>query len=131
MEEMYQEYQQIAEFRIVYISEAHAVDDSRPTPFARLKGIFEHQDYGQRCSTAEMMMQEENITIPCVIDEMDNQVSRAYNALPDRVFVVDKDGKLAIASNRGPSGFRPALKETREWLSQYRASGHEPEPPPN
>ena len=120
---MYQEYKDIAEFRIVYISEAHAIDDSRPIEFAELKGIYEHKDLGQRCSTAEMMMQEENITIPCIIDDMDNNVSDAYKALPDRLYVVRKDGRLAIAGERGPRGLRPALAETWVWLAKYRETG--------
>ncbi len=120
MERMYQEYKDIAEFRIVYISEAHAIDDARPNRFAELKGIYEHKDYGQRCSTAEMMMLEENITIPCIIDDMDNNVSVAYKALPDRLYVVRKDGRLAIAAERGPRGLRPALEETWVWLAEYR-----------
>jgi len=122
MEKMYQEYKDIAEFRIVYISEAHAIDDPRPNPFAELKGIYEHKDYGERCSTAEMMMQEENITIPCIIDDMDNNVSVTYNALPDRLYVVRKDGRLAIAGERGPGGLRPALDETWVWLAEHRES---------
>ena len=121
---MYQENKDIAEFRIVYISEAHAIDDARPNSFAELKGIYEHKDYGQRCSTAEMMMQEENITIPCIIDDMDNNVSVAYKALPDRLYVVRKDGRLAIAAERGPRGLRPALEETWAWLAEYRETGN-------
>jgi len=117
---MFQEYRDIAEFRIVYISEAHAIDDARPNRFAKLKGIYEHKNYGQRCSTAEMMMQAENITIPCIIDDMDNYVSVAYEALPDRLYVVRKDGRLAIAGQRGPKGFRPALEETWIWLAKYK-----------
>ena len=123
MERMYQEYKDVAEFRIVYISEAHAIDDARPNSFAELKGIYEHKDYGQRCSTAEMMMQEENITIPCIIDDMDNNVGVAYKALPDRLYVVGKDGRLAIAAERGPMGLRPALEETWVWLAKYRETG--------
>ena len=67
-----------------------------------------------------MMMQEENITIPCIIDDMDNNVSVAYKALPDRLYVVRKDGRLAIAAERGPRGLRPALEETWVWLAEYR-----------
>ena len=126
MEQMYHDYKDIAEFRIVYISEAHAVDDRRPTEFARLKGIFEHTDLGERCSTAEMMMQEENITIPCIIDEMDNHVSDAYDALPDRIFVIRTDGTIAFAADRGPEGFEPALSKTWVWLVEYRETGEEP-----
>jgi len=95
-----------------------------PNPFAELKGIYEHKDYGQRCSTAEMMMQEENITIPCIIDDMDNNVGVAYKALPDRLYVVREDGRLAIAAERGPRGLRPALEETWAWLAEYRETGN-------
>ena len=125
MERMYQEFKDIAEFRIVYLSEAHAIDDpGRPNPFAELKGIYEHKDYGQRCSTADMMMQEENITIHCIIDDMDNNVGVAYKALPDRLYVVREDGRLAIAAERGPRGLRPALEETWAWLAEYRETGN-------
>ena len=123
MQRMYQEYKDIAEFRIVYISEAHAIDDPRPNPFAELKGIFEAKTFGDRCITAELMMQEENITIPCIIDDMDNNVGVAYKALPDRLYVVGKDGRLAIAAERGPMGLRPALEETWVWLAKYRETG--------
>lgn len=127
MEEMYQEYKDIAEFRIVYIREAHAIDSIRPTEFAQHKGIFEAKDFGQRCTTAEVMMKETEVSIPFIIDNMDNQVASAYQALPDRIFVVRKDGRLAVAAGRGPRGFVPALKDTRTWLGQYRTTGEEPE----
>ncbi|MCG8604174.1 hypothetical protein MJD09_04130 [bacterium] len=123
---MYEDYRDIAEFRIVYISDAHALDDVRSNEIARINNIFEHQDFGQCCSTAEMMMKDKNITIPCIIDNMDNAVEKAYKALPDRLYVVRTDGCLAIAARRGPAGFKPALQETREWLAQFRTSGKEP-----
>jgi len=50
-----------------------------------------------------MMMHEEKITIPCIIDKMDNQASEAYSAWPDRIFVVRSDGSLAIAAGHGAS----------------------------
>jgi len=70
-----------------------------------------------------MMTQEENISIPCIIDDMDNNVGDAYKALPDRLYVVREDGRLAIAAERGPWGLRPALEETWVWLAEYRETG--------
>lgn len=126
MEKMYNDYNDIAEFRIVYISEAHAIDDARPVEYAKLRGIFEAKNFGERCSTAELMMKEENITIPCIIDNMANAVGATYKALPDRLYVVRKDGRLAIAADRGPRGFKPAIDRTWEWLAEYRQTGVEP-----
>ncbi len=117
MEQMYQDYKDIVEFRLVYISEAHAADSERAVDYAVEKGINQHQDYGQRCTTAEMLMQDKSLTLPTLIDGMDNAVSTAYSADPDRIFVIRTDGRLAIVAARGPRGFAPALQETKQWLS--------------
>ncbi|RMD95639.1 MAG: hypothetical protein D6814_12940 [Calditrichaeota bacterium] len=53
---------------------------------------------------------------------MDNRVSQAYAALPDRLYVIGKDGRIVIAAKRGPNGFKPALKKTWKWLKKYRRS---------
>ena len=126
MEQMYQKYKQIAEFHIIYISEAHAIDSQRPQAFARQKGIFEAQTYGQRCTTAAMMLKEEHVTIPCLVDDIENQVGRKYQANPDRIYVVRTDGRLAVAADRGPWGFKPALMSTQKWLAEYASTGVEP-----
>jgi hypothetical protein len=129
MEKMYRDYKDIAEFRIVYIREAHAADSTWPVGYAKEKGITEHKNYGERCMVAERMMEEENVTIPCIIDEFDNKVNAAYKAWPTRLFVVRRDGRLAVAAGRGPWGFKPALKKAKAWLAEYGKSGEEPELP--
>jgi hypothetical protein len=47
------------------------------------------------------------MTIPCLVDGIDNAVDKAYSAAPDRLCVVDIDGKVAYHSKRGPRGFKP------------------------
>jgi hypothetical protein len=126
MQTMYDTYGDIAEFRIVYINEAHASDSSWPVDYAEEKAITEHDDYGERCSTADMLLADKNITIPMVIDGMDNVVNDAYAAWPDRAFIVRTDGKLAVAAARGPWGFVPALEEANTWLAEFKETGSEP-----
>ena len=104
MKKMYKAYRQIAEFRIVYINEAHAADSRRPVGYAKEKGITEHKNYGERCRVAARMADEESVTIPCIIDNMDNEVNKAYKGWPTRAFLVRKDGKLGVAGERGPRG---------------------------
>ena len=123
MERLYQAYKEIAEFRIVYITEAHAADSNRPVPYAEEKGIVEHTSYEHRCTTAELMMVDERVTIPCIIDRMDNKVNEAYSAWPDRVYVIRTDGRLAVAGSRGPWGFEPAVEETARWLAEFKERG--------
>ncbi len=126
MERLYQDYKDIAEFYLVYISEAHAVDDSHPVPYAKELGIREHKSYGERCTTAGRLMKDKQLTIPCLVDRMDGEMEKAYKAWPDRIFLVRTDGKLGVAARRGPWGFKPALKEATTWLAEFRKTGKEP-----
>ncbi len=130
MEALYREFSDLAEFLLVYINEAHAEDSTWPVDYAQEKGISEHADYGARCTTAELLLNDNQLTIPCLVDGMDNTVNRAYNGWPDRVFVVRTDGRLAVAANKGPFGFVPGLEATRAWLESLRDTGNEPALPP-
>ena len=125
MEAMYQEYRDIVEFRMVYIREAHAADGQRPVGYAKEKGINQQTNYDDRCVTAQMLMDDKSLTIPCLIDSMDNTTNEAYQAHPDRVFLVQPDGRLAVAAERGPRGFQPGLESTRKWLKEYRQAQQE------
>ncbi len=126
MEKMYQEYKDIVEFRMVYIREAHAADGDRPAGIAREKEINQQTTYEGRCTTAKMLLDDESLTIPCLIDSMDNKTNTAYSAQPDRVFLVRKDGRLAVAADRGPRGFAPAVEDVNKWLTEFRKTSKEP-----
>ena len=127
MQKMYETYRDIAEFRIVYIHEAHAADSDWSNKLAESKNITEHKTYGQRCSTAQMLVDDEKLTIPTIIDGMDNATSEAYQAHPDRVYLVGKDGNLGVAGRRGPMGFKPGLQTVEKWLAEYKKTGTEPD----
>ena len=126
MEKMYQDYKDIVEFRLIYIREAHAVDSNRPSHIAKARGINEHTTYKERCSTASSLLKDNELTIPCLIDSMDNKTDADYSAKPDRVFLVDKDGTLAVAGGRGPRGFKPGCEDIEKWLVEYRKTQAEP-----
>ena len=131
MEQMYQQYGDIAEFRMIYISEAHALDGRRPNKIAEEKNIREHTSIEDRCATAESLLKDNRLTIPTLVDAMDNSVNQRYQAWPDRIFVVRSDGLIAVAAERGPRGFVPALNEVDRWLAEFQESGSEPELPAN
>lgn len=122
MEQLYQEFKDIAEFRLVYIREAHATDSRRPVQYAFDLKIKEHTSLDERCDVAKRLLEDKKLTIPCLIDNMDNRTARDYQSWPDRLFVVKKDGTIAVAADRGPRGFAPALRAARKWLEQYRFS---------
>lgn len=45
--------------------------------------------------------------IPALVDELDDAVSIAYAAWPDRLYLVDLEGRIAYHGGRGPFGFDP------------------------
>lgn len=126
MEKMYQDYKDIAEFRLVYIKEAHAMDSSWPVEYAKEMGIKEHASYGERCSVATKLLSDKNLHIPTLADDMEDTANKAYKGWPDRIFLVRKDGNLAVAAKRGPWGFKPGIDAANTWLAGYKETGKEP-----
>ena len=85
----------------VYIREAHAKESARP---ANHVDIAQPKTFDERKKVAVQCTAAIKLTIPMVIDDMENSVSKAYNAMPDRLFVLGADGKIAYQGKRGPRG---------------------------
>src|SRR6516225_3509565 len=45
--------------------------------------------------------------LPLFVDEMDDRVGHAYSGMPARLYIIDRVGKVAYKSGRGPYGFKP------------------------
>jgi hypothetical protein len=45
------------------------------------------------------------ISLPTVLDKIDDRVANAYAAFPDRIYIVGADGKVAYKGQPGPAGF--------------------------
>ena len=51
------------------------------------------------------------------VDDMDDGVNEAWAAWPTRLYLVDREGKVAYAGGLGPYGFKPkALERAIEEL---------------
>ncbi len=122
MEQLHKDFSDIAEFRLVYIREAHAIGSRRPAPYAEEKGIHDANTFGERCALALGLLDDKNLSIPTIVDDMDNSVNEAYSAFPDRIFIVDVDGTIALAGDRGPWGFAPGIKDVRKWLEESKTT---------
>ena len=46
------------------------------------------------------------ITMPMVVDDMNDRVGHLYSGMPDRLYVIDRDGRVAYKGGRGPFGFK-------------------------
>jgi len=96
------------QFFVVYIREAHALDGRSPMGGDGMPIVLEPTTYEERCDVAAACMTKLQIAaIPAVVDGIDNRVSRAYAAAPDRLYLVGRDGTIAYHGDRGPFGFKP------------------------
>ncbi len=91
----------------MYIKEAHPVEGPRPSKRVE---INQPKTFEERKEVAAKCVKELGLTMPVLIDDMKNTVATAYGAMPDRLFVVSPDAKIAFTGARGPKGFSvPAL----------------------
>ena len=117
LEALYKEYGKKAQFLMVYIREAHPSDGWQSKQNVKDGVVYKQpKTLAQRAKVAKACRDGLKMTIPCVLDGIDNKVDTAYGAKPDRLCVVDINGKVAYHSKRGPWGFKPkdaekALKE--------------------
>jgi type I thyroxine 5'-deiodinase len=102
----------------VYIGEAHASDGwqipsnlTDNVVFANPANFEERSQIGQAC------VRKLGIKFPAVIDTLDNATEQAYTGWPDRLYVIDRDGRVAYKAKPGPFGFRPEeVAETLQGL---------------
>ena len=48
------------------------------------------------------------LAMPTLLDDMENSTDEAYAALPERLYVIGSDGRVAYQSGPGPFGFDAA-----------------------
>jgi alkylhydroperoxidase family enzyme len=49
--------------------------------------------------------------MPLLVDELDDRVGQAYSGMPDRLYLIDREGRIAYKGGRGPFGFKPGELE--------------------
>jgi hypothetical protein len=96
----------------VYVREAHPIDGWRAPSNDRAGiTILQPRDKSERVEVARRCCKSLGITMPMVVDELNDRVGHLYSGMPDRLFVIDREGRLAYKSGRGPFGFFPGEME--------------------
>ena len=80
-------------------------NDKAGVVFRQPRSTFERESVATKCCAAL------NISMPLVVDEIDDRVGHAYSGMPDRLYIVSKEGKVVYKGGRGPFGFSPAEME--------------------
>jgi predicted nucleic acid-binding protein len=72
--------------------------------------VAQHRSLEERVAVGETCMLKMALEMPAVVDAMDDAVARAYAAVPERLYLIGIDGRVAYKGGMGPMFFRP-----REW----------------
>jgi type I thyroxine 5'-deiodinase len=118
LNKLYRDYRDRAAFYVVYIQEAHPIDAWQVSD--NLKDdvlVASTTTTDERYNVAGLCVKNLGIELPALVDEADNRVERDYTGWPDRLYVIDRDGRIALKSEAGPFGFKPAaVQATLERL---------------
>lgn len=108
MERLYKQYGKQVAFYVVYVREAHPTDGWQ-LGINKKEGVLFRQpkSFVERLGIADQMCSKLDLTIPTLIDGMDNAAGKAYAAWPDRLYLVSRKGRIAYKSGPGPFGFHP------------------------
>lgn len=112
IEKLYERYKDRAKFFLVYVREAHPSDGWSMTSNQRV-GIELPQPASneERRDVAEMCQKHLDLTIPFLVDSVDDKVGATYSGMPNRLYLIDGDRKIAFKNGRGPFGFHPRQLE--------------------
>jgi len=60
----------------------------------------------ERAAVAQKCCARLEMTIPLLVDNLNDVVGHLYSGMPDRLYIIDRDGLIAYKSGRGPFGFK-------------------------
>jgi hypothetical protein len=105
---MYEKYRNDAAFFVVYIGEAHPSDAWQLPSNIRDKVVYASPaNAEERTDLADICVTRLGIKLPALVDRFDDAVGKAYSGWPDRLYLIDRQGRVAYKSNPGPFGFNP------------------------
>ncbi len=113
---MYVSYKDKIQFFLIYITEAHPELLEKNS----VEGITgDPENIGQRAILASKCVSELKLSLPILLDSMEGITEKACKGRPNRICIVDIDGKVAYYGARGPRGFKP--EEAEEALKKILA----------
>ncbi len=120
MEQLYSRYKDRVEFFVVYVQEAHPTDGWQVESNISEDVLFrQHQSFEERDEAARSCAVGLDLSVPTLVEEMDNAIDEAYGAAPERLYLIGQDGRVVYHGGAGPHFFD--LDELDEALQRLEA----------
>ncbi|WP_435022473.1 deiodinase family protein [Tundrisphaera sp. TA3] len=128
VEKLHRLYKDRATFVMIYVREAHPTDGWRMESNDRVDvTLAQPRTYEERAGVARSCGARLNLGFPMLVDTIDDSVGAPYSGMPSRLYLIDRQGKIAYKSGRGPFGFKPAeLEQSLILLDQPEATAEGP-----
>jgi len=85
LNELYRRYRdQGLEFFTIYVREPHPGEHYAP-----------HRSWEQKLKSARDCREQDGVQNPMLVDDLDGSVHRCYGSMPNMIYIVDKNGKIA------------------------------------
>ena len=108
LHELWEQHRDQVDFVVVYIREAHPEDGWVLTMNREQEIVLDDPTSNEeRLEVASSCAIGLKIRMPVVVDDIDDRIASAYGALPDRLYLIDKGGKVVYQGEPGPWGFDP------------------------
>ena len=124
--QIFNDYKEHADFLTIYVREAHPTDEWQMR--ANLKDdvcYAQPKNLAGRVTIANDFIQRFHYPVPFGIDDMSNAANDAYSAWPERLYVIEPNGRIGYRGGMGPFNYNP--KELRAWLAARYGEVKHPE----
>lgn len=122
--QLYNDYKEHVDFLTVYVREAHPTDEWQMKSNVKDDVCYaQPKNLQQRLAIANDFVRRFQYPLPFGVDDMNNAANDAYSAWPERLYVIDENGRIAYRGGMGPFHYHP--KEVRDWLAaRYGEAKH-------
>lgn len=87
LNELYRHYRDYFEFYTIYVREPHPGEHYGP-----------HKSWEQKLNFASDCCRQDGVQNPMLVDDLEGTVHRLYGSMPNMIYIVDKNGKIAYKS---------------------------------
>jgi thiol-disulfide isomerase/thioredoxin len=116
VEQLHEQYKDRAHFVLVYVREAHPTDGwAQPdNPFQ----IRSPRSLEERRKVAQDFAAKLKLSIPIVVDSIDDKTEAAYSCWPNRMVIIDAQGNIADTGSAGPQGTSTSARKAPAILER-------------
>jgi len=101
-------------FIMIYVDEAHPIEQNDFPPESGSLQMHLPQTIGQRMENAVVLA--EMTSVPVYVDTIDNIGESQYGAHPERLYIIQGD-KVVMKGGEGPLNYK--LEDAADWLRDY------------